>query len=117
MSAALDGGVIVYTSYDADDVGWGIVGGTSEATPMFAGVVAVAAQLAGHRLGLINSALYSIAQRGAPGIVDVTDGDNSFGDVGGFDAVAGYDLASGVGSVDAAHLVPELAAAVKRPHS
>ena len=117
MSAALDGGVIVYTSYDTDDVGWGIVGGTSEATPMFAGVVAVAAQLAGHRLGVINPALYSIAQRGAPGIVDVTDGDNSFGDVGGFDAVAGYDLASGVGSVDAAHLVPELAAAVKRPSS
>ena len=29
MSAALDGGVIVYTSYDTDDVGWGIVGGTS----------------------------------------------------------------------------------------
>jgi hypothetical protein len=28
----------------------------------------------------------------------------------GFDAVSGYDLASGVGTVDAAKFVPELAA-------
>jgi subtilase family serine protease len=111
LSAAIDGGALVYTSYDPDDVGWGIVGGTSEAAPMFAGVVALAAQLAGHRLGLINPALYSIAARGGPGIVDVTSGDNSFGDVTGYNATSGYDLASGLGTIDAAELVPELAAA------
>jgi subtilase family serine protease len=115
MSAAIDGGVLVYTSYDEDDVGWGIVGGTSEATPMFAGVVALAAQLAGHRLGLINPALYSIAEQGEGGIVDVAEGDNSFGDVAGFDAAPGYDLASGLGSIDASLLVPELAAAARAP--
>src|SRR6266576_2010066 len=92
LSAALNGGVIAYASYDPDDTGWTIVGGTSEATPMFAGIVAIAAQLAGHRLGVINSALYSIAQRGGGGIVDVTEADNSFGDVSGYDAVDGYDL-------------------------
>jgi subtilase family serine protease len=110
LSAALDGGVIAYASYDPDDTGWSIVGGTSEATPMFAGIVAIAAQLAGHRLGVINSALYSIAHGGA-GIVDVTESDNSFGDISGYDAVGGYDLATGLGTVDAALLVPDLAVA------
>jgi len=117
LSAALDGGVIAYASYDPDDTGWSIVGGTSEATPMFAGIVAIAAQLAGHRLGVINSALYSIAQRGGGGVVDVTEADNSFGDVSGYDAVDGYDLATGLGTVDAALLVPDLAAAtIREPH-
>ena len=117
LSAALDGGVIVYASYDPADTGWSIVGGTSEATPMFAGIVAIAAQLAGHRLGVINSALYSIAQRGGDGIVDLVGADNSFGDVSGYDAVDGYDLATGLGTVDAAVLVPDLAAATaKEPH-
>ena len=117
LSAALDGGVIAYSSYDPDATGWTIAGGTSVATPMFAGIVAIAAQLAGHRLGVINSTLYSIAQRDAGGIVDVTEAGNSFGDVSGYDAVGGYDLASGIGTVDAALLVPHLAAAtVKEPH-
>ena len=113
MSASIDGGAIVYSSYDKDDAGWSIVGGTSEATPMFAGVVAVAAQAAGHPLGLINPALYSIAHRGDSGIVDVVNGGNTFGDVPGYDAVGGYDLASGLGSIDAGLLVPELAAAAQ----
>ncbi len=115
LSAALDGGVVVYTSYDEHDAGWGIAGGTSEATPMFAGIVAVAAQAAGHRLGVINQALYSIAARDDRAIVDVTSGSNTFGDVTGYDAVSGYDLASGLGTIDAARLVPALAAAVPAP--
>ena len=40
LSAAVDGGAIVYTGYDAADTGYGIVGGTSEASPLFAGIVA-----------------------------------------------------------------------------
>jgi subtilase family serine protease len=113
LSAAVDGGVLVYTSYDADDTGWSIVGGTSEAAPLFAGMVALATQRAGHRLGVINAALYELAARPVNGIVDVTVGDNSYGDVTGYAAAPGYDLASGLGTINAARFVPALAKAVR----
>ncbi len=94
--------------------------GTSLATPMFAGVVAIADQLAGHHLGLINPTLYKLGAKESPGLVDITKGDNTvqFYEDGvrhvvvGYHARKGYDLASGWGTVDAAHLVPELAGKV-----
>jgi subtilase family serine protease len=112
LSAGVDGSVIVYTSYAANP-GWAIVGGTSEAAPLFAGMVALAAQRAGHRLGAINPALYRLARRPGGGIVDVTVGDNSYGGVSGYSAARGYDLASGLGTVDAARFVPALAKAAR----
>jgi subtilase family serine protease len=36
---------------------WSIVGGTSEASPLFSGIVALADQEAGHSLGYINPEL------------------------------------------------------------
>jgi subtilase family serine protease len=121
MSAACNGAVDAYQSFPGQPVGWYPVCGTSEATPLFAGIVALADQQAGHRLGLINPALYSMSASGAPGIVDVTTGDNtvSFSQNGsehtvtGFSAQPGYDLASGVGTVDASTFVPELAEAAQ----
>jgi subtilase family serine protease len=117
MSAACNGGVDAYQSFQGQAAGWYPVCGTSEATPLFAGVVALADQVAGHPLGVINPALYSLSASGAPGIVDVTSGDNSVSftqahtlqTVTGFSARPGYDLASGVGTVDAKSFVPELA--------
>ena len=38
--------------------GFYLIGGTSEASPEFAGIIAIADQVAGHGLGLINPALY-----------------------------------------------------------
>jgi hypothetical protein len=75
--------------------------------------------VAGHPLGVINPSLYQMSAAGAPGIVDVTSGNNTVTytqhrtttTVPGFDALPGYDMASGVGTVDAATFVPELAAA------
>jgi subtilase family serine protease len=112
MSAAVDGGALVYYSFTSP--GWHIFGGTSEASPIFSGVVALADQYAGHRLGLINPALYALgalSHVGVPGtgIVDVTSGDNSFAGVTGYSAARGYDLASGWGTIDAAKFVPALA--------
>jgi subtilase family serine protease len=117
MSAACNGAVDVYQSFAGQPTGWYPVCGTSEATPLFAGIVALADQAAGHPLGLINPALYAMNQAKAPGIVDVTSGNNtvSFEQAGvldtvtGFPAGSGYDLASGVGTVNAAFFVPELA--------
>jgi len=108
-SAAVDGGAIFYYTFQPSRVGWHIVGGTSEASPLFSGIVAMAAQLAGHRLGLINPALYHMNAAHRPGIVDVTTGNNSFAGVTGYPATAGYDLSTGVGTFDGAKFVPELA--------
>ena len=60
-----------------------------------------------------------MAARGAKGIVDVTSGNNTVSfrrggqehTVRGFSAQPGYDLASGLGTVNAALFVRELAAA------
>ena len=111
LSAAVDGAAWTYESYDPTRVGWHLTGGTSEATPILSGVVALAAQLAGHRLGQLNWRLYGLAL--APpqvsGIVDVAAGDNSWDDVTGYQAVRGYDLASGLGTVDGARFVHAVA--------
>ncbi|MEW1864992.1 S53 family peptidase [Streptomyces sp. NBC_00669] len=112
MSAAVDGGAWVYSSYDPTAVGWDVYGGTSEASPLFSGIVALADQVAGHRIGDIHTALYALAKGTGKfgGVVDVKDGtNNSYDGVTGYTAVKGYDMATGVGTVDAARFVPALA--------
>ena len=117
MSAACNGAVDTYSSFGGAPAGWSQTCGTSEATPLFAGIVALAAQFAGHPLGLINPALYRLSLGHARGIVPVTRGDNTvlFSQGGheytvhGYPARAGYSLAAGVGTVDARYFVPELA--------
>ncbi|KDN86505.1 S53 family peptidase [Kitasatospora cheerisanensis] len=111
MSAAVDGAAWTYESYDPTRVGWHLTGGTSEATPIFSGIVALADQLAGHRLGQLNPRLYALAALPPQwsGITDVTEGDNSWDAVTGYKAVKGYDLASGLGTVDANRFVHSLA--------
>lgn len=122
LSAAVDGGVVVYYTFTASVGGtpWHIFGGTSEASPLFAGVVAIADQAAGHRLGWLNPRLYRLRNAG---LVDITKGNNSFifcasacgtpqevdTTVIGFNAVPGFDLASGLGTIDATRLVHALA--------
>jgi len=88
---------------------WRSAGGTSLATPLFAGIVALADHAAGHDLGSLNPRLYAVAGRPGGGIVAVRGGSNSFAGVPGYRAVRGYDLASGLGTVDAARLVRSLA--------
>ena len=122
MSAACSGEVEVYETFGGS-TGWYTTCGTSESTPMFAGIVALADQVAGHGLGPLNPKIYSLASQPGAGIVDVTSGNNTVQFptivkgvstpviVKGFNALAGYDLASGVGTIDAAKFVPALAAA------
>jgi subtilase family serine protease len=118
LSASFRGGFLSYGSFTGRGA-WKPAGGTSVATPMLAGLVAIADQDARARLGLINPALYRLAQAHAPGIVPVTRGSNTvrFSQGGrtvtvrGYPARAGYSLVTGVGTIDAARFVPELAAA------
>src|SRR6202012_3529564 len=81
MTADPQNGALVWTSFRGEPHGWQLVGGTSLATPMFAGVVALADQTAKRDLGRINPALYGIAGRSArsrrsAGITDITRGGN-----------------------------------------
>ena len=114
MSAAVNGGVDVY---DPTFGGWLVVGGTSEASPLFAGVVALSTQMVHHPVGYLNPTLYRLGERpGDNGIVDITMGNNTFAGVTGFSAGPGYDLASGLGTVDAAKFVPALAGQAPGDH-
>jgi subtilase family serine protease len=117
MSAACDGAADVYQSFAGQPAGWYPTCGTSEATPEFAGIVALADQVAGHPIGLVNPYLYQLSARHAPGIVDVVRGDSTVSfrqggrqhTVPGYQARPGYDLVSGVGTVNALYFVRELA--------
>src|SRR5882757_5464690 len=84
--------------------------GTSESSPLFAGVLALAVQAKGGRLGQINPTLYGKLGPKADksGIVDVTSGDNTYGTVPGYTAGAGFDIVSGWGTLDASKFVPAL---------
>jgi hypothetical protein len=83
--------------------------GTSAATPSFAGLATLAVQREGARQGSVNPVLYGLAARQASGgtavFHDVTVGNNSVSGVTGFNAGAGYDAVTGLGSVDANLLV------------
>ena len=115
MAASCGDSVVVHLSSGVQS-GWWFVCGTSEATPLFAGIVAMADQVAGHGLGQIDPALYSLlAAPDTHGVTDITLGDNSIwtkaDHVVGFYAGAGYDVASGIGTIDGAKFVPALASA------
>lgn len=83
--------------------------GTSAASPSFAGLMALVNQKTAARQGNANPIFYGLAAKqstgGAAVFHDITVGSNSVPGVTGFAAVAGYDLATGLGSVDAAQLV------------
>jgi subtilase family serine protease len=130
MSAAVNGAVDFYDTTDPGVAGWGIVGGTSEASPLFSGIVALADQVAGHSLGDLNPALYALAQHtGHNGIVPISQGSNTYTfclaadvqsnsscasasdlvTVPGATANGAYNDATGWGTVNAAAFVPALA--------
>jgi len=96
-------------------VGWYVVGGTSCSSPQWAGLIAIADQMAGHDLGYINPALYQIANNAtqyAKDFHDVTTGNNQTNpSIPGYSASQGWDAVTGLGTPDAAKLLPDLIAA------
>jgi subtilase family serine protease len=93
--------------------------GTSAATPLWAAVIALADQDAGHHLGFVNPAIYAIARGPAyhRAFHDVGTGDNSVlwptGVFTGYNAGPGWDPVTGWGSPNAQYLVPLLAHAAR----
>ena len=100
------------------DGNWQQIGGTSAATPTWAGIIAVADQMAGHPLGLINSGLYKIeaSAKAASDFRDITSGDNTYSHDGvtvrGYQAAPGWDPVTGVGAPIGDKLLPDLITAL-----
>jgi hypothetical protein len=94
-----------------------VVGGTSAGAPAFAGVMALVNQVTGSRQGQANYHLYPLAasqnvancNSDAPQPTcifhDITQGNNSVPGLQGYNAGPGYDLATGLGSINIANLV------------
>ena len=111
---ALDG----VTGRAFPDISMDANNGTSQASPTFAGILALATQLNGDDLGTVNPALAAIGPSGTDaGIVDVPAGytNSAFG-VTGFSTATGYDLASGWGTIYAPDFVPALVAQIDSQH-
>jgi len=93
-------------------IGWYVVGGTSCSAPQWAGLIAIADQIAGSDLGYINPALYQIANnptKYAADFFDVTVGNNQTTSIPGYSASTGWDAVTGLGTPNAANLLPDLA--------
>src|SRR5258708_4369619 len=72
--------------------GWYVVGGTSSSSPQWAGLIAIADQMAGRDLGYINPALYNIANnpvKYAADFYDVTVGNNQTTSIPGYSSTKG----------------------------
>ena len=123
-AGGIDGaGILVECTFNGQDCAgtagtekYVVISGTSASAPAFAAVVALAQQASGGRLGNINTMLYQL-----PSDVfhDVTSGNNEVkctssapgcpsGGLYGYAAGAGYDCASGLGSVNAGALIDAL---------
>jgi hypothetical protein len=109
---ALDG----VTGRASPDISMDASDGTSQASPTFAGILALATQLRHADLGTVNPALAALGPRGAAaGIIDVPAGyTNTAYGVTGFATAAGYDIASGWGTIYAPDFVPALIRQVDR---
>jgi len=113
----------------SDGMSLAAVGGTSVGAPAFAGIVALLNQETGsHGLGNINPTLYSLAASTPGAFHDVTTGNNivpcTQGTTGcptaapfqyGFSAGTGYDLVTGLGSVDVTNLATAWAGLTPTP--
>jgi subtilase family serine protease len=98
--------------YDGGEGGWFIVGGTSCSAPQWAGLIAIADQIAGHDIGYINPALYQLAAgpNYSSYFFDVTIGNNQTTSIPGYSDSPGWDAVTGLGTPNAATLLPALAA-------
>ncbi len=122
-NAAVDGGVLVYTSFPGVPSGWQIVGGTSASTPQISGLIALTNQLAdqnGKRhVGYLNPLLYNMSASDFNDIVPHTFGTGSgivtlnsnalYGTgIPGMPTTTGWDTTTGFGSPNAYNFVHDL---------
>jgi pro-kumamolisin-like protein/subtilase family protein len=112
--------------------GFDVMGGTSAGTPALAGIVALLNQAMNSPQGNINAVLYRLASLSASPLHDITGGSNvvpcqtnppspgcptsgSGAGTMGYSAGPGYDMATGLGSLDANALVSAWSSIVLPP--
>jgi subtilase family serine protease len=124
-------GALVYLSLPPDgngsninQTGWYDIGGTSLSCPQWAGLVAIADQINKEKygqtgLGLINPALYKLAANASKyssdffdiahtAVAGVANDNQADPSVPGFPATPGWDPVTGLGTPNAALLIPDL---------
>jgi subtilase family serine protease len=105
LAASQSNGCLIQTG------GWpSLVGGTSCGAPAFAGIMALVVQRTGQRQGNPCPVLYGMASAATAGPAqqpfhDIILGNNSVAGTPGYACGPGYDLATGLGSLDAKALV------------
>src|SRR5271169_1068358 len=106
LNAASSVGYVAFSEYVPGSDSLSVFSGTSASAQCFGGIMALVNQKSGGgRQGNPNPVLYRLAtaqygDSGAAVFHDVTTGNNSVPGVTGFSAGPGYDLATGLGSVD-----------------
>jgi len=106
------------------------VGGTSAAAPTLAAILALVREKTGERQGVANYVFYNLARTSPAVFHDVTTGNNSVSCLSGtlncggyagnyfqtgYNAGAGYDLATGLGSINVSSLLTQWASAGLSP--
>ena len=113
------GGLVCPTGQPCS-AGWWVVGGTSAGSPQWAGLIAIADEMAGRDLGYLNTALYNLAANSATYAADFHDNDTNSNAQSTPDSGTsgnccpssqGWDAVTGLGSPNAATLLPDLIAA------
>jgi subtilase family serine protease len=118
--AAANGAQSCTSGFRISGGGLTVAGGTSFDSQIFGGMLALVEQKLGSRLGNINPTLYALGNSSNKTAVfnDITTGSNAMpciagtpncgnGGSTGFNAAAGYDLASGWGSVNVSNLAAD----------
>ena len=106
VSASADPNYGAYVRFSGSD---DVVGGTSWASPTWAGFCALINQkVGGSGLGVLNSQLYPLL--GTPAIRDITSGGNS-----NYSAGAGYDMVTGIGVPNVSNLIGVLTSSGSAP--
>ena len=124
LSADPDKGYLLYctshaSSFCTSNPPWEVIGGTSGATPSWAAFMALtneeSLKTGGFNIGFVNPLLYIIAS--VPGSYaidfhDMTTGNNDYNALQGgkYPATTGFDMATGLGSFNAANLAYQIVA-------
>ena len=117
LNASPNTGYLIYCTVNSSScgglTGWLPVGGTSGSAPLMAGITADVNEYSlshgGPRLGFANPFLYAPSTIGSSSYHDITSGGNSITGGSQYSARKGYDMATGLGSVNAVAFAQTLA--------
>jgi kumamolisin len=91
-----------------------VLGGTTVATALWAGLIALLNQGLGRNIGNINPVLYR--EIGPAGVLhSITEGNNNVGGVRGYTAAPGWNACAGWGSPDGTKLLEALRSSFGTP--